>query len=793
MLSGATLLASCQMTADTSTQSVIGVSAVDNPALARQCGLEAVLVLDASASVRNYNNPPDGNGAIDLVAGAANAFLNAFENTGTRVSVVSYNATPIAHLGLVDVTTQSLGTGGAHAVAIGNPGGPTGPVPVTTGFSQHARAGSGTNWEAGLLRARSMLDSARTGVPRLVVHVSDGRPTRHLDPEGRPSDVGGMAQHVAEAAEEADRLKAAGVHVYSVGIGRAPEYVPALQATSGPDVYDQSDANDVFDPANDDVILASNFESLEEVLRDVAGELCGASLTITKIASTPAAPDDYAASSGWPFTARPSASGGFDWLLPDDDLTAEKTALTDGNGRVAFQWDVFDEETWGNGVVSITETQRGGFAIQSQAVCMRTNSFASEPFSASVNVSTGSFDVEIHPGDTVTCVVRNRAGGGGDTPAPGAIEVVKTASVGELPEPGGDVTFTFEVRETSGAAAVTIDTLSDSVYGDLNGQGDCAAPQFIPAGGSYTCSITASVTGNAGFTHVNVVTASGADEHGNPVSGSDDATVVIGDLPPDPGMCKAILPGTVPPTGGYINLAVYIFNDSQHPDPISILSLTDDRFGDLLDPANPLVIDGYCRSRIDPGGSYGCIYSVFLPGGAPGEVHRESVTLQVADDEGNLVSASYETSVEVTAGQGVSPADYWADQSGASELDELLVGDWDGDGSCNHRWERCISLTSGQVAQILAATDAGDRRLSLAREVVASWLNIRTAGNDFLCTESAVNQGVAWLHQRAPGGNPLAGGEAVDEAAWVASNGPALAGALTGYNTTGAGCALPRN
>jgi len=792
MLSGATLLAGCQMTADSSMQAVIGVSAVDNPSLERRCGLDAVLVMDASASVRNYNNPPDGNGAIDLVAGAATAFLNAFENTGTRVSVVSYNATPIAHLGLVDVTSQSLAPGGAHAIAIGNPGGPTGPVPPTTGFSQHARAGSGTNWEAGLLRARSMLDSARTGVPRLVVHVSDGRPTRHLDPDGRPSDVGGMAQHVAEAAEEADRLKAAGIHVYSVGIGRAPEYVPALQATSGPDVFDQADASDVFDPANDDVILASDFESLEELLRDVAGELCGASLTITKIASTPSAPDDYAPAAGWPFTARPSASGGFDWLLPDENLTVEKTALSDGNGRVQFQWDVFDENAWGNGVVSITETQRGGFSIQSQAICMRTNSFDSEPFSASVNVNTGAFDVEIHPGDTVTCVVRNRAGGG-STPTPGAIEVTKTASVGELPEPGGDVTFTFEVRETSGTTAVTIDTLSDSVYGDLNGQGDCAAPQFIPAGGSYSCSITASVTGNAGDTHVNVVTASGADAHGNPVSGSDDATVVIGDLPPDPGMCKAVLPGTVPPSGGYINLAVYIFNNSQHPDPISILSLTDERFGDLLDPENPLVIDGYCRSRIDPGGSYGCIYSVFLPGGAPGEVYSESVLLQVADDEGNLVSASYEASVEVTAGEGVAPAAYWADQSGASELDSLLVGDWDGDGACNHRWERCISLTGGQVAQILAAPDSGDRRLSLAREVVASWLNIRTAGNDFLCTEAAVNQGVAWLHERAPNGNPLAGGAPVDEAAWAASNGPALIGALTGYNTTGGGCALVRN
>jgi Mg-chelatase subunit ChlD len=649
----ATLLAGCQLLADSSSNAVNGVAAVENPALARRCGLDAVLVLDASASVRNWNNPPDANGAIDLVAGAATAFLNAVENTGTRVSIVSYNGNPIAQLGLTDVNTASLAPGGAHTVAIGNPGGPSGPVPPTTGYSQHARAGAGTNWEAGLLRARSMLDSARPGVPRLVVHVSDGRPTRHLDPSGRVTDEGGLAQHVAEAAEEADRLKERGVHIYAVGIGRAPEYLPELQATSGPDVFDQSAAGDVFDPAGDDVILATDFPSLQELLRDVAGELCGASLTITKEASTVAAPDQFAPAAGWAFTARPDASGGFGWLLPDAALSSQKTAVTNDRGRVQFQWDVFDEQAWASGLVSITETPQNGFTIQSQAACVRANGDTSEELTVEIDVAATTFDIAINPGDTVTCVVRNRAGSESEPPA-AAIEVVKTASVNELPEPGGPVTFTFTVRETTGLAAVAIDTLSDSIYGNLAGQGDCAVPQLIAAGGSYTCSITVDVTGNAGFTETNVVTASGTDQHGNPVSDTDDETVTIGDLPPDLGMCKGIDPGAVPPEGGEVTLTVYIFNDSQHPDPISIRSIADSRFGELLDASNPLVIDGYCRSSIDPGGSYGCAYTVLMPGGAPGDVHRDVVVVEVADDEGNVVTASYETSVEVVASGGVS-------------------------------------------------------------------------------------------------------------------------------------------
>jgi hypothetical protein len=61
------------------------------------------------------------------------------------------------------------------------------------------------------------------------------------------------------------------------------------------------------------------------------------------------------------------------------------------------------------------------------------------------------------------------------------------------------------------------------------------------------------------------------------------------------------------------------------------------------------VIYGYCRSTLDPGGSYGCAYTVFMPGGVPGEVHHDTVVVEAADDEGNVVTASYDSSVEVVA------------------------------------------------------------------------------------------------------------------------------------------------
>ena len=119
-------------------------------------------------------------------------------------------------------------------------------------------------------------------------------------------------------------------------------------------------------------------------------------------------------------------------------------------------------------------------------------------FSAEVNGNAGESEI-----DTVTAVVLNDAGSDSAydsatvtiSNVPSAIEIVKTANPTNVDEPGGDVTFSFVVNNLSAVDTVTIDTLKDSIYGDLNGQGDCSVPQTIAAGGSYSCCFTAFVDG----------------------------------------------------------------------------------------------------------------------------------------------------------------------------------------------------------------------------------------------------------------------------------------------------------
>lgn len=97
--------------------------------------------------------------------------------------------------------------------------------------------------------------------------------------------------------------------------------------------------------------------------------------------------------------------------------------------------------------------------------------------------------------------------------------------------PGDDVTFTFEIDNLSNAYGVTIDTLVDSVFGDLNGQGTCSVPQVIPPMASYSCSLTSFVGGNPGDIHTNTAQAAGNEDDvcGLPVEAMDAAQVQIVD------------------------------------------------------------------------------------------------------------------------------------------------------------------------------------------------------------------------------------------------------------------------
>ncbi len=92
--------------------------------------------------------------------------------------------------------------------------------------------------------------------------------------------------------------------------------------------------------------------------------------------------------------------------------------------------------------------------------------------------------------------------------------------------PGGEVVYTVNIAN-QGALSVTLTSLLDNPFGDLNGKGTCSVPQMIGAGGSYSCNFAEQITGIAGDTHTNTVTGEATDENNNSATDSDDETVSI--------------------------------------------------------------------------------------------------------------------------------------------------------------------------------------------------------------------------------------------------------------------------
>jgi hypothetical protein len=154
--------------------------------------------------------------------------------------------------------------------------------------------------------------------------------------------------------------------------------------------------------------------------------------------------------------------------------------------------------------------------------CRFTKQILGKPGDSHTNIvtATGVDDdgVPVQDDDVATVVIDN---------IPSRIEVIKTANPYWMYYPGGNVTFAVKISNLSTVDTVLIQSLVDSVYGDLNGQGSCFVPQALGVGASYSCSFDKMVAGEPDTTHTNVVTAVGIDDDGDPVSDDASATVTI--------------------------------------------------------------------------------------------------------------------------------------------------------------------------------------------------------------------------------------------------------------------------
>jgi LPXTG-site transpeptidase (sortase) family protein len=112
---------------------------------------------------------------------------------------------------------------------------------------------------------------------------------------------------------------------------------------------------------------------------------------------------------------------------------------------------------------------------------------------------------------------------------------------------------------------VTLTTLTDDIYGDLDGDGTCATGGTIAAGVTYSCTFTGAVAGNAGDTITDIVTAVVTDDDGS--TDTETATETVTVTAPtiiDPGVTKAGDPSQAQ-VGDTVTYTLFVFNTGDTP------------------------------------------------------------------------------------------------------------------------------------------------------------------------------------------------------------------------------------
>lgn len=220
----------------------------------------------------------------------------------------------------------------------------------------------------------------------------------------------------------------------------------------------------------------------------------------------------------------------------------------------------------------------------------------------------------------------------------GSVSVTNTPDSLAVNEPSGTVDFFVEVANT-GDGSVDITSLSDSIYGDLNGQGDCSTPQTIAEGASYFCEFTGVVSGNAGDSQTSTTFATGTGVSGS-LDGQSAYTVDVLDVLPSAAVSKStICQDVVAAPGEEVVINVLVSNTS--PEAIDVTDLFDDRHGDLHGQGDCSV-----PQTVNPGAAYSCSYLADVSGMA-GDSETSTLTATFEDDEMNIETAADAITISV--------------------------------------------------------------------------------------------------------------------------------------------------
>lgn len=330
-----------------------GQDITPNPTLSSSCGVDMVIVLDRSESIDNTE--------FAQMKTAVNGFVDAFlPGTPTEIAVVRFDtdASVIQNFSANGATVK----GSINALASS----------ASTSGTQY------TNWAHGLYTARNLFPNR--GKPQLIVFASDGNPTARFGYGAFGPvqiDTNNEAAMLDSAIGEANAAKSAGTRIITLGIGGGSGGtqaldIPNLEAISSPDAT-----------------ITANFNTLAGTLAELAGDLCGGTITVHKIIDADGninTTGDQSNGAGWTMTT--SVQSG---------TSNPPSGQTDAGGKINFDINLGGDNA---ATVQITETLQNGFTFISASCTGADNNG-----SAAANGVSG---IQLSSDDIVTCKFYNK-------------------------------------------------------------------------------------------------------------------------------------------------------------------------------------------------------------------------------------------------------------------------------------------------------------------------------------------------------------------------------------------------
>jgi uncharacterized repeat protein (TIGR01451 family) len=239
---------------------------------------------------------------------------------------------------------------------------------------------------------------------------------------------------------------------------------------------------------------------------------------------------------------------------------------------------------------------------------------------------------------------------------PSSLAVTRWAQPDVLAAPGGPVTFTLFVTNTSPVDHVTLTTIvedrdSDGVADDAFAAGAICATTTLAPGAATTCLFSHPVTGAAGETITGKATVQAIDDDNDSVTATATAPVYLLDGAPL-AVTKTPRANIITEPGGSVVFDVTVRN--RHPvSAMMLIGLADSVFGDITATAqNGANATDCVLVTIPAAGLYSCSFSALVSGEAGG-LHTNTLTATGRAGDGVLYTG--QGSAQVTIGAAPAP------------------------------------------------------------------------------------------------------------------------------------------